>query len=141
MAIQPDGKIVMVGSVTDVADTDPLLLRLLPNGTLDPTFDADGWRRLNLTSNGEWFNDVVVEPDGDLTMAGRAVVDQLVATSSASGRRIWFRIKDFLGGPDEGATVLLRNDGKLWVAGTISDFPSSPAAPPRRFGLARYFPA
>jgi uncharacterized delta-60 repeat protein len=141
VAIQPDRKIVMAGSMTDVADTDPLLVRLSLKGALDPTFDADGWRRLNLTSNSEWFNDVVVEPDGDLSMTGTAVTDQLVATSSPNGRRIWYRIKDFLGGPDQGAAVLLRNDGKLWVAGTISDFPSSPGAPPRRFGLARYFPA
>jgi uncharacterized delta-60 repeat protein len=141
VAIESDGRIVIAGSTSDVADTDPLLVRLRPTGALDTTFDADGWRRLNLTANGEWFNDVVVEPDGDLSMTGRAVADEIVATSSPDGKTIWYRIKDFNGGPDEGAAVLLRRDGKLWIAGTISDPPQSPGAPPRRFGLARYFPA
>jgi hypothetical protein len=38
MALQPDGKIVVVGST----GADPLVMRYLPNGVLDITFSGDG---------------------------------------------------------------------------------------------------
>ena len=42
LVLQPDGKLVVAG-FTDVIDFGEFALaRLLPNGTLDPTFDGDG---------------------------------------------------------------------------------------------------
>src|SRR5919108_6407679 len=39
MALQPDGKIVAAGFASNGVD---LVVRINPDGTLDPTFDGDG---------------------------------------------------------------------------------------------------
>ena len=39
---QPDGKIIAAGSQSSHADFDFSLIRLLPDGTYDPTFNVDG---------------------------------------------------------------------------------------------------
>jgi uncharacterized delta-60 repeat protein len=42
MAIQPDGKIVGAGYRNDGSPDDFLVVRLLPDGSFDPSFSTDG---------------------------------------------------------------------------------------------------
>src|SRR5207248_604594 len=76
VAIQPDGKIVVVGKalpgvggiVTDIA-----VVRLTANGQLDPTFDGDGKKIIafDLVPNGQDLaTALVVQPDGKILIAG-----------------------------------------------------------------------
>jgi uncharacterized delta-60 repeat protein len=72
VAIQPDGKIVIVGS----ARVDSLgsfngpdfgVVRLLPNGFLDKSFDGDGKRTINFAGGA---TDVAIQSDGKIVIVG-----------------------------------------------------------------------
>jgi uncharacterized delta-60 repeat protein len=77
MATAPDGKIVVVGSATPSGSTirDFAIVRLNPDGTLDETFGSGGKRTIDFKPTGSesWKDDakdVVVQPDGDIVVAG-----------------------------------------------------------------------
>ena len=77
IAIAADGKIVITGSNyvgTDAsfADTNLLLARFLPSGTLDATFASDGVVSVDTLS---WIvgNAVAIQPDGQIIVAGYRV--------------------------------------------------------------------
>jgi len=75
LAVQPDGRIVLA-----VGSTDPVTggfglgaMRLLPEGTLDPTF-GNGGRALSPPLPGERISDLLIEPDGSIALAGDAAI-------------------------------------------------------------------
>jgi uncharacterized delta-60 repeat protein len=82
VALQPDGKILMAG----FADTyyDPYsdaesvfaLARYNPDGSLDTSFDEDGWLTTELGDTGFYPNhecyDIVLQPDGKIVLAGES---------------------------------------------------------------------
>lgn len=65
MALQVDGKLVGVGA----NGTDFATYRLNANGTLDTTFDADGFVITNINGTDE-ANAVVIQADGKIIAAG-----------------------------------------------------------------------
>ncbi|MFN2509038.1 MAG: delta-60 repeat domain-containing protein [Chthoniobacterales bacterium] len=69
--LQPDGKIVTVGYAnTESSDSDFLLARCNPDGSLDSSFGADGRVRASFGElNGGAF-DAVVQPDGNIVAVG-----------------------------------------------------------------------
>jgi uncharacterized delta-60 repeat protein len=79
LAIQPDGKIVAVGST----ETNIALARYNPDGTLDLTFDGDGKVVGDIHTNVA--NGVVITPDGTILVAGTRGADAIVASYSRSG--------------------------------------------------------
>ena len=64
-ALQPDGKIILVGD----ADLDAAVARLNANGSLDTTFSGDGRRKYKWGSLSRAM-DVIVLPNGKLVLAG-----------------------------------------------------------------------
>lgn len=77
VALQPDGKIVLAGVVkaagpsADGSSTDFALARLLPDGSLDPTFGAGGITRTDLGAD-DTPNSIELQPDGKILLAGQA---------------------------------------------------------------------
>jgi uncharacterized delta-60 repeat protein len=70
LAELPDGRIVAAGYAGATATTlDAAAVRLLPDGTLDPSFDGDGIFRSGQNGNDS-ANAVVVTPDGGILLAG-----------------------------------------------------------------------
>ena len=73
VAIQPDGKIVVVGStrIDDLfGDHDEFAIaRYTSDGILDKTFDGDGMTSVRLQDESE-ANDVVLQRDGKIVIAG-----------------------------------------------------------------------
>jgi uncharacterized delta-60 repeat protein len=71
VAILPDGKIVAAGT-TDVSGHDDILVvRYLPNGTLDPSFSTDGSEITNLTAtSNETATAMAIQPDGKIVVVG-----------------------------------------------------------------------
>lgn len=69
VAIQPDGKIVANGELSEPRRDRLGLVRLDVDGTLDPTFDGDG---IVVTQFEEGFSAVglVIQPDGRIVSAG-----------------------------------------------------------------------
>jgi uncharacterized delta-60 repeat protein len=101
-AIQPDGKILLVGTVGDAtlaqgvcaADADAALIRLNPDGSLDATFGDGGKVRfsVNTCDSGE---SLALAPDGRIFVGGIAgtlsdstgwLLDPYVARLTPSGR-------------------------------------------------------
>jgi uncharacterized delta-60 repeat protein len=65
--VQPDGKIVTVG---DVSETELLLVRFLDDGTRDTTFGTNGIVRTDLGDIYEIANAMAIQPDGAIVVAG-----------------------------------------------------------------------
>ncbi|MEO6392025.1 MAG: FG-GAP-like repeat-containing protein [Pyrinomonadaceae bacterium] len=73
VALQPDGKIVVSGSVQPTGSASEFaLLRLNSTGTLDTTFDGNGKLITNFGGTSAAANDVIVQTDGKITACGYA---------------------------------------------------------------------
>ena len=73
VAIQKDGRIVVAGYTTQGSVTNFALARLIPNGTLDDSFDLDGKQTIDLGGIDK-ANAVVIQSDGKIVAAGFAPV-------------------------------------------------------------------
>jgi uncharacterized delta-60 repeat protein len=75
MALQTDGKIVLVGA-TGREDFEPgmdgdfVVVRLNADGSLDTTFDGDGKVITRLSEFQDMANDVAIQPDGKIVVTG-----------------------------------------------------------------------
>jgi uncharacterized delta-60 repeat protein len=72
IAVQPNGKIVVVGLSGVEGDVDMLVLRYLPGGTLDPTFSGDGKLIIDFGGNSSSASSVALQPDGKIVVGGGA---------------------------------------------------------------------
>jgi uncharacterized delta-60 repeat protein len=139
VAIQADGKIVVVGSGYDTVtgDSAGALARYNPDGSLDTTFSDDG----KLTTDFGAWNGVAIQDDDkivtvggadggasfDLAIARYASDGSLDTSFSGDGKQT----TDF--GGDEGASgVALQTDGRIVAVGRAG------ASGARDFALARY---
>lgn len=69
MDIQSDGKIVLAGYAT-TANNEHILMRLMPNGELDTSFNATGIVTTGYAAGDDIWNSVIVQFDGKITTAG-----------------------------------------------------------------------
>ncbi|HOX01366.1 MAG TPA: right-handed parallel beta-helix repeat-containing protein [Candidatus Paceibacterota bacterium] len=75
LLVQPDGKILVAGQWHNGANTDALLLRYLPDGTLDPDFGNQGVYTFDANVNGnDWFKECALLEDGRILALGGTVV-------------------------------------------------------------------
>jgi uncharacterized delta-60 repeat protein len=123
VAIQPDGKIVALGS--DYNTNTSYMARYNSNGTLDKTFDGDG--KLTIPVDKLWK--VAVQPDGKILAVGyhkspdgdkkfalrRLLSSGAMDTSFDFDGVAWL---DF-GGADDGFAVNVQPDGRILAAGTM----------------------
>ncbi len=145
-AVQPDGKIVVVGgSFTFVPNaTFPVsqVLRYNADGLLDTTFDGDGIATTAVSGtavgNSSVFFDVVIQPDGKIVAAGNASFgvnqDFAVVRYNANGSLDTtfgtggIVTTDFGSSSDFANAIALAPDGKIVVSGGTID----------NLGIARY---
>jgi uncharacterized delta-60 repeat protein len=128
IAIQPDGKVVVVGTVDGVAvnDSDFAIARYNTDGGLDPTFGVGGLVITDIgTEDQGWA--VSLQEDGRIVAAGMTGVDEtrdfalaryntdgsLDQSFDGDGKRTI----DF-GGMDFAFDVAIQSDSKIVVAGT-----------------------
>jgi len=74
--LQADGKIVVAGrhgAMPSVGNPDAVVLRYNTDGSLDSTFDGDGYRILVFTTQSGWelASDLLVQPDGKIVVIGQ----------------------------------------------------------------------
>ncbi|MEO5952215.1 MAG: S-layer homology domain-containing protein [Chloroflexia bacterium] len=138
VAIQPDGKIVVVGTtfISDPNNYDFFVARYNPNGSLDPTFDFDGMFNDDFTGRDDRAYGVAIQPDGKIVVAG-VVQDQfggykfVVARYTSQGFRdtsfgnngfFVLCTDDFCQEPDRAVanSVAIQPDGKIVAAGYVS---------------------
>ena len=73
LVLQPDGKIVAVGSElvgSREGPSDFALARYTPEGVLDPTFGSGGKVTTSFGSASDFANGAVLQPDGKIVVAG-----------------------------------------------------------------------
>ena len=142
IAIQKDGKLVVVGTISAGGHDEFAVARYTAKGRLDLSFGRRGWV---VTKVGEYGGAaaVVVQPDGKIVVAGSAVAgsgeggmalvryapDGKLDPSFAKGGEL-------LASGVPWADLALQRDGKFVTAGTGSR-PQSSREDPREFALAR----
>jgi uncharacterized delta-60 repeat protein len=141
MAQQDDGKLLLAGSAYspngDGNYSDNLLvLRLNTDGTLDTSFDGDGWATIDVVpgefgGSSDYVFAVVVQPDGKIAVAGETIdnvstfePDMVMARFNADGSRdttfgnLGVVIHDTGGSFIDRATGIVRQaSGNLVIAG------------------------
>lgn len=128
MAIQGDGKIVVVGSTSDGStNIDFALARYNSNGTLDNSFDGDGILIRGLTSARDEAFAVAIQSDGKILAGG--LLDKVTDTDFAIARynsdgstdssfnSVGRILTDFGFSDDYCSMLLLQSDGKIVAAG------------------------
>lgn len=139
VAVQPDGRIVAVGTLYAQDDGDFILVRYLPDGSRDPSFGDNGFVRTSFTefygmlAEFDVANEVLLQPDGRIVVVGemsdfgrpisdvdynfaiaRYLPDGRLDPSFGEGGKV---VTDF--GAYEGAeAAALLPDGRLVVVGT-----------------------
>jgi len=154
VAIQPDGKLIVVGQTyknNDFSNEDFVVTRYNTDGTLDNTFGSGGRVRTDFPGLAAVPSSVVIQPDGKIVVAGGAFP---LFTFSGNFEVVRYNPNGSLdrsfgnGGIvtttfPEGSyafDVALQSDGKIIAAGTVFvDFiPGEPSN--TDFALARYNP-
>jgi uncharacterized delta-60 repeat protein len=151
LAIQADGKIVVVGQANDKF----ALARYHRNGTLDSTFNGDGKATTTfLPLDTAGAASVAVQSDGKIVVAGSAWCEERTLTCPAEEQSGDIavarydedgtldasfgedgRVTTDNGGSDGGSAVALQADGKIVVAGRVGQgFEGADGD----FGLVRY---
>jgi uncharacterized delta-60 repeat protein len=127
LALQPDGKIVVVGYADTYPDSDFALVRYNSDGSLDQAFDNDGKVRTDFGGVDYAFA-VAIQPDSNIVLAGytfrptenemkiavaRYNLDgSLDATFDSDGKAI-----TAIGKRSSAFALALQSDGKIVVAG------------------------
>ena len=73
VAVQADGRIVLVGRNTSDTFGDFTLTRYTSDGTLDGSFGTAGILTADFHGSGELGQDVAIQPDGRIVAAGETV--------------------------------------------------------------------
>jgi uncharacterized delta-60 repeat protein len=145
VALQANGKIVVVGSVSAGADNGKVgVLRFRSDGSLDPLFSGDGKVLFDPTSTFDDGFAIGVEPDGQIVVAGAAGVDGpherfvLIALTrrgsldpSLGGDGMVFT--DVTPKADDPLALAIQADGRIVVVGTAALH-----APDPKFAVVRY---
>jgi uncharacterized delta-60 repeat protein len=137
MVVQPDSKIVMAGYKSE-STLQFALARLMPDGTLDPTFNGDG--RLTFGFGGdEVASAVAVGSNGAIAAAGYVSSPNsgnnfMIARFQPNGALSCFNVTDFQAGDDRAQAVAIQPDQKMIVAGRVRDVSSGNY----EMGIVRY---
>jgi uncharacterized delta-60 repeat protein len=141
IALQADGKIVVVGYAYNGTNNDFAVVRYNPDGSLDGTFDGDGKLVTDFAGGDDEAQDVALQLDDKIVVVGSASGDFAVARYNPNGSldgsfssdgKV---MTDFYGLEDGGNAVVLQSDGKIVVAGTGSN-----PAPGHGIAVVRYNP-
>jgi uncharacterized delta-60 repeat protein len=133
VALQDDANIVIAGASDngDSTDSDFIIIRLKPNGLLDPTFGVDGLVRVDVSGNGseDSARAIGIQSDGKIVVAGNVTIvpfdnidiglarfnaDGSLDHSFGSGGTV---ITPVGGGFDLVHSLKIQSDGKIVVAG------------------------
>lgn len=146
MAVQPDGKLVVVGhaNMGGTTGTDFVLVRFLRDGAIDPSFGTAGKVSTDIDGGSDQAFAVALQGDGKIVVAGShdlspkgksfAVVrynaDGSIDTTFGSGGKV---VTSFGSQSDTAYAVVVQPDGKIVVGGHANT-----ATRGIDFALARY---
>ena len=127
MALQPDGKIVVVGLGLTQFNTAPLLARFNADGTIDPSFNSTGYTTANpagMTS----ANALALQADGKIVVGGSNGALAVARFNTNGTLDTTFNGTGFrttvVGGGAGANAVAIQGDGKIVAAGFTQIAPS-----------------
>lgn len=130
LALQADGRIVVVGSTFNGSNFDVAVARLNTNGSLDTSFGTGGLRQFAVGSGDDVGAAVVVQPDGRILITGSTETtsgyDMLLMRLTTTGNLdVSFngsgRLVVPIGTADDfGYAMVLQADGQINLAGQSS---------------------
>ena len=133
VAIQQDGKIVVVGStIAGLGGWDFAVLRLTQDGTFDPSFSGNGYHTFEF-GGASRAHGVALQDDGRIVVVGETTNTSAMAiarltTDGALDTTFdgdGLKIVDFTLGDDSAWDVAIQNDGRILVVGTATANPGS----------------
>jgi uncharacterized delta-60 repeat protein len=140
ITLQPDGKMIATGSVSNSAFAGIGLVRLLPNGQTDASFGNDGTVILDFEPSRTVGTDIALGPNGRIVVAGITFnfnsSDFALARLEPNGKldlsfgNAGRQTTDFGGTSDRVNTLLRPSDGRLVLVGSSDG----------DLALARYWP-
>lgn len=125
MTLQTNGKIIVVGTTSDLDDlvNDLVVARFNSNGSLDTTFGGSGIVITNFGAN-EFGKDVDLQADGKILVVGASSNNQMIVRYNSNGLldNTFGSGGKLIGGINDGSTstaqVEIQTDGKILVAGS-----------------------
>lgn len=144
VTLQPDGKILIAGLTHNGSNFDFVLIRLLPNGDFDNSFDFDGKVITDFNNSNDISYTVMLQSDGKISLAGTSYIGAnrsfAVATYNSDGTLY----NGFSGDGkvitsfpsssiDDGLAGYFQADGKILVAGKSYNGSNDD------FAIARYY--
>jgi uncharacterized delta-60 repeat protein len=124
MAIQPDGKIVVAGSIDRASESRFALVRYRRNGALDPSFGSKGAVETSFGSQAQAAA-IALQPGGKIVVAGSAGSEIALAryqrngsldTSFGAGGKVTTSLG--AGRMAVALSVAIQDDGRIVVAGS-----------------------
>jgi uncharacterized delta-60 repeat protein len=145
VALQPDGKIVVVGTSRVGATDDFAVARWHPDGTLDADFGTDGVLTTDIAGGPDGAQAVAIQADGAIVVAGNAgnagndndfgvvryLADGTLDPAFGNGGKVTTNIA---GMTDLGQALAITAEGMIVVAGRVAIDGGAPSD----FGLVRY---
>jgi len=129
VAVQPDGKIVVVGYTNSGSEYDLAIVRYNEDGSLDASFDNDGIKVIDIGQE-DFGQSVVLQSDGKILIGGTTRIgsndfllvrlnsDGSLDTSFDSDGIVITSISTTL---DYGKALAIQSDGKILLAGHSHD--------------------
>lgn len=140
-AVAMQGTKIVLGGIRQTATGDMVLARVTRRGILDPTFGNQGRLSVRASDEGDWLDDLAVDPDGRIIAVGGA-------TDGGLSKFLVVRLKpngalDRSFGDDgivltgfstaaSAESIALTRDGKILVGGGVGDYPNC------SFAVVRY---
>jgi uncharacterized delta-60 repeat protein len=126
VALAAGGKIVVVGSSVEGAETELAVARYNANGSLDATFSDDGRRSAGYAGRADVAYGVVIDAAGKIVLAGASGSDFLLGRLNANGTNDTSFSGDGLdqagfGGTEAARGIALRGNGQIVAAGSTTN--------------------
>ena len=132
LAIQSDDKIIAAGWGGSNTDSDVVVARYTITGTLDTSFDSDGYVTLDIVGEDDQASDVLIQPNGEIVIAGNSVNGGvrsalLARFDSAGTLDTTFGVNGVViptfgaSGPDVFESIVQLDNGQLLVTGSRDD--------------------
>ena len=142
IAVQSDGKIIVVGTTYTGSNSDFAVLRYNTDGSLDPTFSGDGVAATNI-GDSDQAQSVAIQSDGKIIVTGHAYVgntwDFAVvrynidgSTDNGFGTNSNGIVTTNIGTEDYAEAIAIQPNGRIAVAGYSS------TSGPDEFTVVRY---
>jgi len=122
VAIQPDGKVVVVGESSNGSDKDVLVLRYNADGSLDNSFGTDGVFTYDGGGGNDYAESVAIQSDGKIVVAGwgrrwDVLLFRYNADGSLDKSFGTNGIVAYEGENGDCVTMAIQSDGKILAAG------------------------